>query len=260
MENKKMVLGCIITLMAFGTVSCSDEGDPSPGSITGTPSSLSVVFNSNVDATLTFEKAASSQSLFNVRLTDQYGVETEFKDLGNSPVALTGFPKGEIYTVEIAGGSASGVGEYGGKSEALLASANTDKNNMVRVDMLNAINEARAETRMCGTEEMVVVPSLNWDDKLEEAAEVHTIDMHDNNFFAHVSATDNSDPGDRISKVGYDWGTYGENIAKGYSSAEDAVAGWLSSPGHCRNIMSPNFKEVGSSNVGGYWTQVFGRP
>ncbi|MFB1003848.1 MAG: hypothetical protein QMC70_06905, partial [Bacteroidia bacterium] len=62
-----MLLGYIITLIAFGTISCSDEGDPSPGSVAVTPSSLAVVFNSNVQATFTFDKAASSQSLFNVR-------------------------------------------------------------------------------------------------------------------------------------------------------------------------------------------------
>ena len=253
-----MLLGYIITLIAFGTISCSDEGDPSPGSVAVTPSSLAVVFNSNVQATFTFDKAASSQSLFNLRLTDQYGVETEFKDLGNSPVALTGFPKGEIYTVEIAGGSASGVGEYGAKSEALLASANSDVN-MDRIKMYNLINAARSEARVCGTDNMPATYPLHWDDKLEEAARIHTVDMDNNNFFAHDSPTDNSNAGDRITKAGYAWNSYGENIGSGYTSEEAAMQGWLNSPPHCKNIMSSTIEEMGLYREGNKWTQVFGR-
>ncbi len=43
------------------------------------------------------------------------------------------------------------------------------------------------------------------------------------------------------------------------------MAGWLSSPGHCANIMSADFTEMGaahaierSSTSTIYWTQVFG--
>ena len=45
------------------------------------------------------------------------------------------------------------------------------------------------------------------------------------------------------------------------------MAGWLASPGHCSNIMNPDFTEMGaayaidkSSAAGSYWTQVFGTP
>ena len=37
----------------------------------------------------------------------------------------------------------------------------------------------------------------------------------------------------------------GENIALGPESAEEVVAGWLASPGHCANIMDDRFQHIG---------------
>ena len=58
-----------------------------------------------------------------------------------------------------------------------------------------------------------------------------------------------------------------ENIAAGQQTAAEVVAGWLASPGHCANIMGPNFVHMGvsyvvnpKSRIGIYWAQVFGRP
>ena len=57
----------------------------------------------------------------------------------------------------------------------------------------------------------------------------------------------------------------GENIAAGATSAEEVMEGWLASPGHCENIMSPRFSEMGiawvvdpKSASGVYWAQTFG--
>jgi len=36
------------------------------------------------------------------------------------------------------------------------------------------------------------------------------------------------------------------------------IEGWLKSPGHCKNIMSQKYKEMGVARVGNYWTQTFG--
>lgn len=70
---------------------------------------------------------------------------------------------------------------------------------------------------------------------------------------------------DRAGSVGYqDWTAIGENIAGGQPTAEDVVAGWMSSPGHRANILSENYTEIGvgvSSGPGPYgiyWTQTFG--
>ena len=61
-----------------------------------------------------------------------------------------------------------------------------------------------------------------------------------------------------MERQGYNWRTYGENIAKGYANEKDVIEGWINSEGHCRNIMNPNFQEIGIGKEGEYWTQVFG--
>jgi uncharacterized protein YkwD len=70
---------------------------------------------------------------------------------------------------------------------------------------------------------------------------------------------------DRVGQAGYNgWNALGENIAAGYPTPEAVVAGWMSSPGHRANMLSPNFTEMGIGLVNGgkygaYWTQEFGR-
>jgi uncharacterized protein YkwD len=72
----------------------------------------------------------------------------------------------------------------------------------------------------------------------------------------------------RISAVGFDWSNVGENIATGYRTASTVVRAWMASPGHCQNILSPIYREVGTgvrdrpiagySSSTGTWTQDFG--
>lgn len=254
-----VVIALVSTLGVFS--GCKDE-DPNPGSsqkVTSPPSDIKLIFASNSEAELTFTPLGISQTNFKLQMVDEFDNEQEFVDIESSPYTVTGFSKGRIYKVAMAGGNSTSIGDYGDGMEPVLASARVDENSMVRIDMLNAINEARATARICGTKQMAAVPPLNWDDKLNEAAEIHTTDMNVNNFFDHTSKTDNSTPGSRVTKLGYSWNSVGENIHKGSSTAQAAVASWLTSPPHCENIMSPNFEEVGAANEGIYWTQVFGR-
>jgi uncharacterized protein YkwD len=44
----------------------------------------------------------------------------------------------------------------------------------------------------------------------------------------------------------------------GYTTEKQVVDAWLKSPGHCKNIMNKNYKEMGVARVGTYWTQTFG--
>ncbi|GHH92945.1 CAP domain-containing protein [Streptomyces capillispiralis] len=94
---------------------------------------------------------------------------------------------------------------------------------------------------------------------LTEAAQKHSEDMAASGSMSHTGS-DGSSPGDRITRAGYAWSTYGENVAYGYSTPEQAMAGWMSSPGHKENILNCAFKEigVGLAQPGGYWTQDFG--
>src|ERR687886_2311238 len=70
---------------------------------------------------------------------------------------------------------------------------------------------------------------------------------------------------ERDVQAGYTgWTAIGENIAAGYPSPEAVVAGWMASPGHRANILSPNFTEMGvgvvtgADKLGTYWAEEFG--
>jgi hypothetical protein len=55
---------------------------------------------------------------------------------------------------------------------------------------------------------------------------------------------------------------YGENIAYGYTDSEAVMAGWMNSPGHRQNILTPNYESIGigvvCDNGTYFWVQCFG--
>lgn len=123
--------------------------------------------------------------------------------------------------------------------------------------MLQLINKARKEGRKCGDAYYEPAPPLVWNDLLEQAATRHSNDMFTKNYFNHIES-DGSNGGVRLDNVGYSWRTYGENIGWGYTSEQQVIEGWLNSPGHCKNIMTRDFKEMAVARAGNYWTQDFG--
>lgn len=134
----------------------------------------------------------------------------------------------------------------------------------IKSEILGLINQARSQGRNCGGTYFPAVAPLAWNSKLYQAALKHTNDMVQNNFFDHTGS-DGSNAGTRITAAGYSWYTYRENIAAGYFSAQEVVSGWLSSTGHCSNIMNSLVTEMGVAKAKGgsygmYWTQNFARP
>ncbi len=131
---------------------------------------------------------------------------------------------------------------------------------------LSLVNAARAKARKCGRTSFPAVGPLKLSAGLNRAALIHSQDMAKKKFFEH-RGSDGSAVGDRVTRAGYVWRSVGENIAIGSQTAEAVVQGWLASPGHCANIMSPAFSEMGlafvvdrNSEAGIYWTQVFATP
>ncbi|MBM0103902.1 CAP domain-containing protein [Steroidobacter sp. S1-65] len=131
---------------------------------------------------------------------------------------------------------------------------------------LALVNAARAKPRKCGRSSFPAVAPLRLSAVLNRAALIHSQDMANKDFFEH-RGSDGSKVSDRVTRVGYTWRTVGENIAIGSQTAEAVVQGWIASPGHCANIMSPGFTEMGiafvadpKSDAGIYWTQVFATP
>lgn len=122
--------------------------------------------------------------------------------------------------------------------------------------LLQLVNVARSKGAKCGSKWYPPAPPLSWNPQLEKAAVGHSSDMYSKNYFSHI-AGDGSTANTRIERTGYHWMTYGENIGYGYQSEKEVVAAWLTSPGHCANIMNKDFKEMGVGRAGDYWTQDF---
>jgi uncharacterized protein YkwD len=107
------------------------------------------------------------------------------------------------------------------------------------------------------------LPGLRASSRLDRSAQGWTDAMVSRSDFTH-----GTDFSARISAVGFEWSNAGENIATGYQTPDSVVAAWMASTGHCRNILSPTFRDVGtgvsdrsiagSSTLAGTWTQDFG--
>lgn len=123
--------------------------------------------------------------------------------------------------------------------------------------LIDAINQVRNCGTVCARQKMKPVQPIRWNDKLAEAAAIHASDLAKNQFFSH-RGSDGSNPSHRADRVGYNWQSVSENIAKGPRSEQDVVKGWLNSPDHCKTIMMPQVNEMGVARNGSYWVQVFG--
>jgi len=135
----------------------------------------------------------------------------------------------------------------------------------VRARVVELVNDARADGKRCGRERFAAAPPLSVSRELNDAATDHARDMARRRYFEH-RGRDGSEPRDRVRRSGYQSRLTGENIAYGPESAEEVVAGWLASPGHCANIMDPRFRDIGVGVATGpkrgqiYWVQNFGAP
>lgn len=128
----------------------------------------------------------------------------------------------------------------------------------VREALLDRIN---AERRRAGRR------ALRLDAKLNAAAQEHAEDLLARGYFDHQSP-EGKTVRDRAEDTGYDWRAVGENIAEGQSSVDEVVTAWMRSSGHRRNILHPDYTEMGlglalGRNRQGYdvlWVQTFGKP
>src|SRR5271166_4759698 len=108
------------------------------------------------------------------------------------------------------------------------------------------------------------LPALRASERLERAAESWTQTMLATGDFGHGASF-----GARLTAVGYDWETAGENIATGITTPRGVVNAWMASPDHCTNILDPGFRDVGVGAAdaaapswdtpAGTWTEDLGR-
>lgn len=128
-----------------------------------------------------------------------------------------------------------------------------------RAEMLAAVNELRAQGCRCGGKYMAPAPPLTLHPQLTEAAQRHANDMYRHRYFSH-QGRNGSRLGERVSATGYRWRGVAENIAHGQTSVAQVMRSWRNSPGHCRNLMNPDYRHFGIGYQDDYWVQVFARP
>jgi hypothetical protein len=120
--------------------------------------------------------------------------------------------------------------------------------------VLTLVNQHRAAGATCGGVSMPPVPPLRPHAGLNAAAAQWSEQMQQAGRLSHDRMVE------RINAVCAGANSWAENVFGGPISPQNAVAGWMNSPGHCRNIMSPNAEFIGigrSSNS--WWTQMFAR-
>ena len=101
--------------------------------------------------------------------------------------------------------------------------------------------------------------------KLTQAAMWKADDMAVKQYFSHIGP-DGTKLSNWLKKAKYDYRFGGENLAVGFSTAENVMSAWYKSPSHYKNIIDPDFKEIGVGisvgNYNGYQTtfiaQYFG--
>lgn len=235
---KSTVLSALLTIM---TTACSTDGESVFSSIDESAAGASI--NAPVSPALPAQGTESMENSTTVEITPQQ--ESQLSGREN----LTG--------------AENVVGENDVQNETSLDVACDAPE--LKSAILTLTNNARAQSRRCGAINFSAAEPLTWDNRLEAAALSHNNDMVDNNFFDHTGSNGLS-VSERISAQGFDWSAVGENIAAGQRSTASAINDWLSSPGHCRNIMSGDYTSMAlacrvdsGTDYGVYWTAVYAR-
>jgi len=111
--------------------------------------------------------------------------------------------------------------------------------------MLKMLNDLRAQGHTCsdGTVHPPNPVPIEWDCRLFDASRAHSRDMHDGHFQHY--GTDGSSPRDRGDRAGVQSGGIWENIAAGNLIAGNSFDQWVTSSGHCNNMLNADRKAVG---------------
>ncbi len=111
--------------------------------------------------------------------------------------------------------------------------------------------------------------ALQNNQQLNSAAQTKANDMIARNYWSH-NTPDGQEPWVFFDNAGYKYQKAGENLAYGFATSSDTVAGWMNSASHRSNLLDGTFTEVGfgfangnSYNNSGQQTVVvahYGRP
>jgi uncharacterized protein YkwD len=111
------------------------------------------------------------------------------------------------------------------------------------------------------------IDTLAENSRLNEAAYAKLQDMLAEQYFDHVSPSKNG-LNKWLSAAGYNYGVAGENLAMGYTRADEIVKAWQKSPSHNANLLDADYSEIGAAFAAGQYlgrdtafaVQLFGDP
>ena len=132
-------------------------------------------------------------------------------------------------------------------------------NHVLQQQFLDKLNTIRAQGRECGDQYYPAVDALALNERLIQTAYRHSFDMSKHDYLDHISSNGDTLV-ERLQRSKYSWRVIAENIAHNQRSIEEVLEDWLSSPGHCSNMMSAEYRHTGMAQVNWYWTQVYASP
>lgn len=104
-----------------------------------------------------------------------------------------------------------------------------------RASLLEDTNQARRAHN---------APKLVLNEELNQAAEVKADNMFTEQYWSHT-APSGATPWQWINNSGYQYAYAGENLAKGFMTAEGVITAWMHSPEHRENLLKSEYQDVG---------------
>jgi hypothetical protein len=129
------------------------------------------------------------------------------------------------------------VNTFGGFLGISQVSAST----ITPTNIINLTNKQRASMGL---------NTLKVDSRLSSAALAKANNMFEEQYWDHYGPNGET-PWQFIRGAGYNYIYAGENLAKGFSTAEGVHEAWMASPTHKANIVSGNYKDIGVAVVEG---------
>lgn len=99
--------------------------------------------------------------------------------------------------------------------------------------------------------EVNALTDVTEDKLLDAAAYAKALDMFHYNYWAHINPTTKASPWEFIIKNGFNYKYAGENLANGFTTAEEVNNAWLNSPEHKSNLLGSDYKHIGVAVVRG---------
>ena len=121
--------------------------------------------------------------------------------------------------------------------------------NLQASELLDLINKERKTRGLSQLKEKI---------ELACAASKHCLDIGSRKVCTHTGR-DGSNPGKRIEGCGYRPMGWGEIVACGQRTPQEAVRAWVKSPPHSAIMFSKSYAYFGGDMSQNYWTVVFSR-